>query len=348
MSNAQYDSDQAGLARVPAEEEKVYFISDLIDHIPVAVYVCDGSGALLRFNLLAAELFGWTDFPATAKTNARNGGNGEGKPRLASPAGLPGLEAIQTGRPIRNRDFVVDRPDGTVAVLRASVDPVMDDDGEAIGAVGCLQDVTDRHRVEFEQKALLDELNHRVKNTLSTVQLLARQTIRKSGLPVEVQDDFEGRLIALSRAHDHLTRGRWTPVDLRTIIENAVAPYCDLNPETLRIRGEQIEVGAQASLTLAMIFHELATNAAKYGALSSADGRLAVSWSVAEDEAEPNLVINWEETGGPPVREPVQPGFGSRLLEHGIARQFRGSARLDYDPSGLRCTMQFPLPSTSG
>jgi two-component sensor histidine kinase len=193
---------------------------------------------------------------------------------------------------------------------------------------------------------LLNELNHRVKNTLATVQLLAAQTIRKCGLPKNVQDDFEARLVALSRAHDHLTGERWGHVDLRTIVQKAVEPYRELSSDMVRIYGEQIKVGAQASLTLAMIFHELANNAAKFGALSSNDGRLAVSWEVANEVREPTLVIDWMESGGPPVSAPARFGFGSRLLQQGISRQFKGSARLDYDPSGLRCRMEIPLPST--
>jgi two-component sensor histidine kinase len=97
-----------------------------------------------------------------------------------------------------------------------------------------------------------------------------------------------------------------------------------------------------------MIFHELASNAAKYGALSSAQGRLAVSWSIANGVRAPTLVITWQETGGPRVSEPERLGFGARLLQHGISRQFKGATRLDYEPSGLRCTMEIPLPSTPG
>jgi two-component sensor histidine kinase len=145
-----------------------------------------------------------------------------------------------------------------------------------------------------------------------------------------------------------LTRERWELVDLHSIVTKAVEPYSELSPDTVRIRGEQIKVGAQASLTLAMIFHELANNASKFGSLSSEQGKLAVSWAVASDVSHPTLVIDWEESGGPPVNAPQQLGFGSRLLQQGISRQFKGSARLDYDPSGLRCRMEIPLPSIPG
>ena len=194
----------------------------------------------------------------------------------------------------------------------------------------------------------MNELNHRVKNTLATVQLLAAQTIRKCGLPKDVQDDFEARLIALSHAHDHLTRERWEPVDLHSIVEKAVEPYRESSTDMVRICGEQIKVGAQASLTLAMIFHELANNAAKFGALSSEQGRLAVSWQVANGvlRADPRHQLGGKRRAA--GEAPERLGFGSRLLQQGISVSSRVLRRLDYDPSGLRCRMEIPLPSIPG
>jgi PAS domain S-box-containing protein len=330
------------------ELNKFRNVGSLIHNLPVALYVCDQAGALSEFNQRAAQLWGWQGIDAIANVSPCNASDisSDGLPPL--PEGVPAAEVIRTGEAVRDHEFVLDRPDGSSVVLLASADPVTDDNGTVVGVIGCLQDVTDLRRAAFQQKALLNELNHRVKNTLATVQLLAAQTIRKCGLPKEVQDDFEARLIALSRAHDHLTRERWELVDLHTIVAKAVEPYSELSSDMVRIRGEQIKVGAQASLTLAMIFHELANNAAKFGALSSEQGKLAVSWAVASDVSQPTLVIDWEESGGPLVNAPEQLGFGSRLLQQGITRQFKGSARLDYDPSGLRCRMEIPLPSIPG
>ena len=330
------------------ELNKFRNVGSLIHNLPVALYVCDQAGALSEFNQRAAQLWGWQGIDANANVSPCNASDisSDGLPPL--PEGVPAAEVIRTGEAVRDHEFVLDRPDGSSVVLLASADPVTDDNGTVVGVIGCLQDVTDLRRAAFQQKALLNELNHRVKNTLATVQLLAAQTIRKCGLPKEVQDDFEARLIALSRAHDHLTRERWELVDLHTIVAKAVEPYSELSSDMVRIRGEQIKVGAQASLTLAMIFHELANNAAKFGALSSEQGKLAVSWAVASDVSQPTLVIDWEESGGPLVNAPEQLGFGSRLLQQGITRQFKGSARLDYDPSGLRCRMEIPLPSIPG
>ncbi len=319
---------------------KLSELNNLIDIIPIALYVCDRTGSLQHYNHRAALLWGWSGLDAIANKSSCGASSG-----IPLPDGAA-ADVIRTGQPVRDYEFILDRPDGSSVVLLANANPVIGEDRAVAGVIGCLQDVTDLRRAAFQQKTLLNELNHRVKNTLATVQLLAAQTIRKCGLPKDVQDDFEARLVALSRAHDDLTGERWEPVDLRTIVQKAVEPYRELGSDMVRIYGEQIKVGAQASLTLAMIFHELANNAAKFGSLSSVDGRLAVSWEVANGVREPTLVIDWEESGGPPVNTPARYGFGSRLLQQGVTRQFKGSTRLDYDPSGLRCRMEIPLPST--
>lgn len=335
--------DQSGPS---SDSDKISEICRLIDHLPVALYVCDGTGAVRHVNDRAARLWGIADNAADAAISRIAVAETLSAGADAAPERSLIQEVIFTGEPVRDCECRSTRADGHPAVLLASAEPIVGEDSSVIGVVGCLQDVTESRRGDTHERVLLDELNHRVKNTLATVQLLAGQTIRKCGLPKEVQDDFEGRLIALSRAHDHLTRERWEPVDLHTIVAKAVEPYCRLNPEILGISGEPIKVSAQSSLTLAMIFHELACNAAKFGALSTQNGRLAISWAVANGVRPPTLVIKWQETGGPPVSAPERLGFGSRLLQHGVSRQFRGATRLDYDPSGLRCTMEISLPST--
>ena len=349
MNDAVQDGHVSGDIWRRDDLKRLEHINSLIHLLPVALYVCDETGALLHYNHRAAQLLGWAGAGAVASGASRDASNSSpGREQSPLPDGMPAADVISTGKPVRDHEFILHRADGSSVALLASADPVIGPDGAVAGVIGSLQDVTDLRRSAFQQKALLNELNHRVKNTLATVQLLAAQTIRKCGLPKDVQDDFEARLIALSHAHDHLTRGRWEPVDLHSIVEKAVEPYRELTTEMVRICGEQIKVGAQASLTLAMIFHELANNAAKFGALSSEQGRLAVSWQVANGVCAPTLVINWEESGGPPVQEPDRLGFGSRLLQHGITRQFKGFTRLDYDPSGLRCRMEIPLPSIPG
>lgn len=319
---------------------------DVLQALPGAVYTIDAAGRITFYNEAAADLWGCRPEIGTDSWC--------GSWKLYSPEGIPLAHdecpmalALKEERAIAGAEAVAERPDGTRVPFLAYPTPLHDGSGAVCGAVNMLVDISERKRAELHQKTLLDELNHRVKNTLATVQSLAGHTIRKSGLPPEVRADFEGRLIALSRAHDQLTRAHWEAADLKKIVEDTFEPFRG-GSEALQISGERIRLGAQAALTLSMIFHELATNAAKYGALSSPNGRLAVSWTVANGHRPPTLCINWQETGGPVVKRPDRIGFGSRLVERGITHQLHGSAKLDYDPAGLRCTMEIPLASTPG
>ena len=319
---------------------------DVLQALPAAVYTTDAAGRITFFNEAAATLWGCR--PAIGADSWC------GSWKLFWPDGTPLPHdqcpmaiALKEQRAIVGAEAMTERPDGVRVPFLAYPSPLRDSSGAMCGAVNMLVDITERKRAEVQQKTLLDELNHRVKNTLATVQSLAGHTIRKTGMPKEVRADFEGRLIALSRAHDQLTRGQWEAADLKKIVEDTFEPFRSSN-EALEITGERIQLGAQAALTLSMIFHELATNAAKYGALSSPNGRLAVSWTIANGIRPPTLCINWQETGGPLVKRPDHTGFGSRLVERGITHQLHGCAKLDYDPAGLRCTMEIPLASMPG
>jgi two-component sensor histidine kinase len=234
------------------------------------------------------------------------------------------------------------RKDGRVIWISVRSSSVRDDTGRLLYVVRVLQDVTERKAAERRQKLLIDELNHRVKNTLATVQSLASQTARSAPTPEVFQKSFEGRLIALSKAHDQLTMHHWENADLREVLTAGLAPY-GAGSEHVVLRGEDVLLRPRAVLTLAMAFHELITNAAKYGALSVAQGRVAIHWHpVCDDMGRTFLRIEWQEEGGPPAEPPERRGFGSRLIENSIAAELGGSARLIFAREGLRCEMQVP------
>ena len=170
------------------------------------------------------------------------------------------------------------RKDGRVIWLSVRSSPVRADDGHLLYVVRVVQDITERKAAEQRQKLLIDELNHRVKNTLATVQSLASQTARGAPTPAAFREGFEGRLIALSKAHDQLTMHHWESADLRELLSGSLAPYTGAGPERIVLRGEDIVLRPRAVLTLAMAFHELTTNAAKYGALSVPGGRIEIRW----------------------------------------------------------------------
>lgn len=239
------------------------------------------------------------------------------------------------------------RKDGRVIWLSVRSSPVWADEHHLLYVVRVVQDITERKAAERRQKLLIDELNHRVKNTLATVQSLATQTARAAPTPAAFREAFEGRLIALSKAHDQLTVHHWESADLRDLLSGSLAPYAAAGSERIVLRGEDIELRPRAVLTLAMAVHELTTNAAKYGALSVAGGRIEIRWQPVDGDARRRLKIEWIEQGGPPVVQPERRGFGSRLIEGSIAAELGGSARLAYQPDGLRCEIVIPLETAT-
>jgi two-component sensor histidine kinase len=213
--------------------------------------------------------------------------------------------------------------------------------------VRVVQDITERKEAEERQKLLVDELNHRVKNTLATVQSLATQTARGTDSPEGFRQAFEGRLIALSQAHDQLTRRHWRNADLRDIVAATTAAYLANAQERIVIRGDDLAIRPRTALTLAMALHELTTNAVKYGALSTPAGQVNVGWSVVREASQPpRLRIEWREQDGPPVSPPSRRGFGTRFIEGSVAVELQGIARLTFNAAGLHCTMDIPLDHT--
>jgi two-component sensor histidine kinase len=243
------------------------------------------------------------------------------------------------------------RKDGRVIWIAVRSSTVRDATGHFLYGVRVVQDVTERKEAEDRQKLLIDELNHRVKNTLATVQSLATQTARGTDSPEAFRQAFEGRLIALSQAHDQLTRRHWKSADLRDIIEGATAPHLARPhdaPDQIAIEGEPIMVTPRVALTLALGLHELTTNASKYGALSAPAGRIEVRWQIERRPSQrPLLRIEWRERDGPPVRAPERQGFGTRFIMGSVASELQGHAKLDYDPAGVVCTMEIPLDAVT-
>ncbi|CAN5510005.1 HWE histidine kinase domain-containing protein [soil metagenome] len=190
---------------------------------------------------------------------------------------------------------------------------------------------------------LLRELDHRVKNTLASVQSIARQTLRNTPAPGDFAASFESRLMSLSRAHELLTRQGWGRTDLRDVLEAALQPFGGLADPRFSARGPTIALTAETAVGLHMTLHELVVNAAKHGALTAVSGQVTVVWRVEPVDGRPSLVLEWVERGGPPVFVPTRQGFGTRLLERGLARDLGGDAALTYRPQGLSYVLRAPL-----
>ena len=193
------------------------------------------------------------------------------------------------------------------------------------------------------RKFLLRELDHRCKNTLAAVQSIAEQTLRAAASPQAFAESFGARLAALSRAHEQLTLEDWGRTGLMEIACSALAPYGGVDGERITAAGPGVALSPESAVTMHMTLNELALNAAKHGALGTAEGRVSVAWSV-DLAAEPRqLSFEWLERGGPLVAAPDGEGFGRRLLERGLARDLGGAARLDFDPRGVRYVLSAPL-----
>lgn len=194
------------------------------------------------------------------------------------------------------------------------------------------------------RKFLLRELDHRCKNTLAAVQSIADQTLRRSESPRHFVEAFNGRLSALSRAHELLTREQWGRAPLADVLAQALAAFGGVDGERIRAAGPPISLTPETSVAMHMTFHELAVNAAKYGALSCDAGRLDVAWTVeAGEDDQPMLVLTWIECGGPAVAAEPRRGFGSRLIEQGIARDLNGAAAIDFGREGVSFRLRAPL-----
>ncbi len=196
-------------------------------------------------------------------------------------------------------------------------------------------------RGEAMHAVLVNELNHRVKNTLSTVQSIAQRTFRSSDDPAEARRKFDARLVALGRAHNVLSDEKWQSAQLREIIEGVFAPYAVTDAGRLVVSGPDLRLSPRAALLISMALHELATNAVKYGALSQANGKVFIDWAAVPD-GEERLRLRWREAEGPPVEPPARKGFGSTLIEDVFTAQLGGTATLEFLPSGLVCTLECP------
>ena len=210
--------------------------------------------------------------------------------------------------------------------------PIRDEDGTVAQVFVQGSDVTERVRAENHQRLLINELNHRVKNTLAAVQSIVTQTLRHAADPGDASRAITARIMALSGAHNVLTRESWDGADLRTLVETAIHPFQGPGPDAFQLSGPDMRVGPYAAISISLALHELATNAVKYGALSTPAGRVRIGWSVGAGQV---FRLEWIETGGPVVTPSDRRGFGSRLILQVLPDQLQGAAELEYRPAGI-------------
>lgn len=311
-------------------------LRELLEALPAAVYTTDAKGRVTFYNQAAVELAGREpelsdEWCVTWKLFWPDG---TPLPHSECPMAV----ALKENRPVRGAEAIAERPDGTRVPFIPFPTPLRDAEGRLIGAINMLVDISDRKQAEARQKVLIDELNHRVKNTLATVQSLAGQTAKHAADLPDFSARFEARLVALARAHDLLTGRNWMGVPLDCLVNDIVAPYAD-GGKRLHCEGPSIKLDARSALSMTMVLSELATNAAKYGALHKTSGTLSVTWRRDSE----TFALEWVERDGPPVREPLSRGFGTRLIERCVTGDLGGTIDQRFEPSGMRCLIEAPL-----
>lgn len=230
------------------------------------------------------------------------------------------------------------RKDGSVIWVELAASIVRGPEGSQPYGVRILRDVTGKRQSEEQQRLLLNELNHRVKNTLTVVQGLAHQTFKPGTAPPELLRSFEGRLGALAAAHNLLMKQTWEATPMLNTVEAALGPFQTVE-RRISYEGPAVLLAPSATVTLTLALHELATNAAKYGALRNEQGTIQIHWTTEAD----TFRVVWLERGGPAVLKPLKTGFGTRLLERGVARDLKGDVTLDFEPAGVVCAIAAPL-----
>jgi PAS domain S-box-containing protein len=332
------DDAKRGLSALRESEAR---FRHMADSAPALIWMTDENAEVSFVNMHFDHLFG---IPAVELADS-------GWRRIVHPDDVEAFseafsDAFAARVPFRSEVRVIDRG-GAVRWLRCEGVPRLDDAGRFLGYTGCNVDITDAKFAEEHLLLLIHELNHRVKNTLATVQSIANQSLR--GLDGEAADAaraaFEARLLALARVHDVLTRESWEGAELGAVVADAIRPLEAADAESARfsVEGPSLRLPPRVALSIAMALHELGTNAVKYGALSQETGHVSITWTVRREE-ETRLTLRWAESGGPEVKKPTRTGFGSRLIERGLARELAGEVHLNYEPSGVVCTIDAPVP----
>jgi PAS domain S-box-containing protein len=318
-----------------AFQQREVFYRDLLNALPAAVYTTDADGRITFFNEAAVTFAGRR--PVIGEdlwcvTWRLYWPDGTALPHDQCPMAI----ALKEGRPLRGVEAVAERPDGTRVTFIPYPTPLRNDAGEIVGAVNMLVDISDRKAAEERQSLLAHEVNHRANNLLTVVQATVRMT---QGDTVEAfRAALNGRIGALAHAHGLLAKSRWTGVDLQHLVIEELAAYVGGDNPRVWISGSMLPLHAGSAQSMAMIVHELATNAVKYGALSTDAGRVLVEW---RRSPEGQLVFRWTEADGPDVGPPNRSGVGSTVISR-TASHLKGRVRFDWRPEGLVFELSVP------
>jgi len=317
-------------AALRESEERFRQLASIVEFSDDAIISKNLNSIILTWNKGAERLFGYSASEVI------------GKPvtilmppeRLDEESAI--LERIRCGERVEHYETVRCRKDGSLVDISLTVSPIRNAQGKVVAASKIARDITDRKRSEAQLSILAREAEHRAKNVLASVQ--ATVHLSQSDTPAGLKAAIEGRIQALANVHALFIQSRWTGAYLRDLVTQELSPYSQTEETRTRIDGPSVLLEPDVAQSVAVILHELATNAAKYGALAAAQGSVQVEWSRAADE---RLVLRWTETGGPQVKAPARKGFGSRVMQ-AMVRAQNGQMRFDWRAEGLACEIAFP------
>jgi len=318
------------------------FLRSILEQATEPIVICDAAGTVTHASQAALALSG-PDLIGRSLVQALALSPPESAPGQDPGRGLSRqLGEVLGGRMLSGLEVSL-TGEGDARHYLLSAGPLYDARDQVVGCMVMLTDITARKRAEEHQQVLLAELSHRVKNTLASVRAIAAQTLRSAPSVEAFRGAFEGRLKALALAHGLLTQTGWSEADLGELIRQTVLPYLTTRTDSVSLSGPTTYLPPRQVVTMMLVMHELAINAAKYGGLSRENGHVTIAWAIDRQGSGRVLHLLWTETGGPPVRPPERTGFGTTLIERSIAHELDGHAILDYRPEGLVCELQFPL-----
>jgi PAS domain S-box-containing protein len=321
---ADVQREQAEAALLESEQ-RLRFLASIVESSDDAIISKNLDGIITSWNSGAERVFGYTAEEAV------------GQPitlvipqdRQDEERGI--LTRIRRGERIDHFETVRQRKHGSLIVVSLTVSPVKNAEGKIVGASKIARDITEQKRAQEQIATLAREAEHRSKNLLATVQ--ATVSLSQSETPEGLKQAIEGRILALAKVHSLFVQTRWIGAELSTIATQELSPYSEKDEGRVQIDGPQVLLEPNAAQVVAVTLHELATNAAKYGALTVSNGQISLKWL---HEADGRLILQWREIGGPPVKTPKHQGFGTRVIERTIG-QLKGKARFDWHPDGLVC-----------
>lgn len=319
-----------------AAKERIY--QALLQTTPDLLYVFDLQHRFIYANDALLNMWGMSWDEAKGKTCLELGY----EPWHAAMHDEEIDRVVATRQPVRG-DVPFPHKDKGTRIYDYIFTPVIGLDGEVEAIAGSTRDVTERQQHEQHLQLLINELNHRVKNSLVMVQSLNRQTFATATDLGDACEKFESRLLALSNAHNVLTRENWHSADILELTRGAAAPYESDDGRRFEVQGESCRLDPRRALALALALHELCSNAVRYGALSVPHGIVRVSWERRRIEGDDWIEWRWQEVGGPTVQSPARHGFGSRLLERGLKHDLGGDVSLAFDPEGVAFRIVMPL-----